>query len=208
MKIENLLKSYKLQDLVLKTVEFNVKKVNLEKRLVTGQVYAPYCLDSHGHFMTAAELEKVCHNFMASGLQDQIDVMHDNNVIDAVVVESFIARGHPDWEEGSWVATTKINDDDTWEGVKKGQYNGYSFEILTFRNDVEVEINFNAWYYGFTDPDPIDKHFHAYLLRMDAEGNVIGGRTSEVDGHDHEIVTSNITKMADKHRHRIHLEKS
>jgi hypothetical protein len=188
---------------------YRIDKVSPDdERLVTGQVYAPDSLDSHGHFMTAAELKKVAHNFLADGLLTSIDVQHDNIPVDAVIVESFIARkGDPDFEEGAWVATTKINDPAVWSMVKNGQINGYSFEILTYREDLVVEIEYKSWYFGFTDPDPHDRHTHPFIVRLDENGEIVPTMTGlGSDGSPaHPITKSNVTGAASGHTHRIHL---
>lgn len=205
----------KVKDLIRKaqkgpeliSASYRISKVG-DERLVTGQVYAPDTLDSHGHFMSASDLKKVAHQFMLDGMQTQIDVQHDNKPVQASIVESFIARaGDPDFEEGSWVATVKIDDLAVWEAVKKGEINGYSFEILTYRDDVYVEVEYQSWYYGFTDPDPHDKHVHPFIVRMDANGEIAWGKTGPgSDGSpSHSIKTSNITDKASGHTHRIHL---
>jgi hypothetical protein len=142
------------------------------------------------------------------GLQTSIDVQHDNLTIQACIVESFIARkGDPDFEEGSWVAAVKIDDAAVWEQVKSGELNGYSFEILTYRDDMVVEVEYQSWYYGFTDPDPIDKHTHPFIVRMDANGEIAWGQTGlGSDGSPaHFIKSSNITEKTDGRSHRIHL---
>lgn len=192
------------------TARYNIQKIQHDERLVTGQVYAPDTLDSHGHFMSKKELRRVAHQFMSDGLLTSIDVQHDNNPVDAVIVESFIARkGDPDFEEGAWVATTKINDYHIWNLVKQGVLNGYSFEILTYRQDVDVEIEYQSWYYGFTDPDPHDKHDHPFMVRLDENGEILWGKTgSGSDGSPaHSISMSNITDATpDGRTHRIHFK--
>lgn len=193
------------------TVEaaYRISKVHEgDQRLVTGQVYAADTLDAHGHFMTKAELQRVAHQFMMDGLASSIDVQHDNKTIKASIVESFIARkGDPDYEEGSWVATVKVDDMAIWEQIKAGEINGYSFEILTYREDMIVQVEFNSWYYGFTDPDPYDKHDHPFMVRLDAKGEIVWGQTGPgSDGSpSHTITSSNITQKAAGHSHRIHL---
>ena len=188
---------------------YRIEKVSGDdEQLVTGQVYAPDTLDAHGHFMTAKELKSVAHNFLADGLLTSIDVQHDNNPVDAVIVESFIARkGDPDFEEGAWVATTKVNDPTVWKLIKDGRINGYSFEILTYRQDLVVEIEYKSWYYGFTDPDPHDRHTHPFIVRLDDNGEIIPTMTGlGSDGSaPHPITKSNLTGAASGHTHRIHL---
>lgn len=191
------------------SANYRITKAFDEKQIVVGQVYAPDTLDSHGHYMSAADLEEVAHQFLADGLTTSIDVQHDNITVDAVIVESFIARkGDPDFEEGSWVAATKINDPAVWQMVKDGQINGYSFEILTYRHDTVVEIEFSTWYYGFTDPDPHDKHEHPFIVHLDANGEIVWGQTGPgSDGSpSHTISKSNVTDKVDNHLHRIHFK--
>lgn len=188
--------------------EYAIKSIVGDKRLVTGQVYAPDTLDAHGHFMTREELEKVAHDFLANGLLTSIDVQHNNVTIPATIVESYIAKkGDPQFEEGAWVATTKIDDPAVWQGVKDGRINGYSFEILTFREDMEVEFEYSTWYYGFTDPDPHDKHDHPFMVRLDENGEIIWGKTGlGSDGSPpHTITRSNVTNAVAGRTHRIHL---
>lgn len=189
---------------------YAIKKVfNDDEQIVLGQVYAPDTLDSHGHYMSAAELRMTAHQFMMDGLLTSIDVQHDNNPVDAVIVESFIARkGDPDFEEGAWVAATKIKDPMLWRMVKNGEINGYSFEIMTYRRDLEVDIEYSSWYYGFTDPDPHDKHDHPFMVRLDDNGEIIWGQTGPgSDGSPaHTISKSNITEAVSGHLHRIHLK--
>jgi hypothetical protein len=191
--------------------EFQFKSVDNagDERLVTGQVYAPDVLDAHGHFMSAKELKRVAHQFMLDGLTTSIDVQHDNETIQACIVESFIARkGDPDYEEGAWVATVKINDEAIWNLVKAGKINGYSFEILTYSDDLDVEIEYSSWYYGFTDPDPHDKHDHPFIVRLDENGEIIYGQTGQgSDGSPaHIIKKSNITEAVAGKSHRIHFK--
>lgn len=206
--IKNLLAKAEGNDPDRIVAKFGISKVASDERLVTGQVYAPDTLDAHGHFMTKAELKRVAHQFMLDGLLTSIDVQHDNETIKASIVESFIARkGDPDYEEGSWVATVKIDDEAIWQKVKDGEINGYSFEILTYREDMVVAVEYSTWYYGFTDPDPHDKHTHPFIVRLDANGEIVWGSTGPGSNGEpaHSIKTSNITERIDGHTHRIHL---
>lgn len=207
IKVRDLIrKSYNGPEII--QAEYNIQKVSTDEQLVTGQVYAPFTLDAHGHYMTATELRKVAHRFMLNGLATSIDLQHDNELVDACVVESFIARkGDPDYEEGAWVATTKIHDKAVWKMVKDGKINGYSFEIMTYRDELDVEIEYHTWYYGFTDPDPHDKHDHPFLVRLDSNGEIVSGKTGlGSDGSPpHPITKSNITEAVDGRTHRIHL---
>lgn len=119
-------------------------KADEEKQLVTGIVYEPETLDSHEDFMTAEEIEKAAHQF----LQDyrQVDKQHNFRSGYGEVVESYVAKSehvigdqviHP----GTWVMTVKVDDQDTWEAVKKGEITGFSMAGIAevIENTVEEE---------------------------------------------------------------------
>lgn len=191
----------------LASLDYRIHKIDKEQHLVTGVVYSPFVLDSHGHYMNEAEVQKTCHAFMALGLQNSVDVMHDNEVINAIVVESYIQKddSDPDIPKGSWVATTKINDPLVWRKVKRGELNGYSMEVKTFMVEHEADIEYDSWSYGETKPDPVDGHTHFFLVKMDADGNVSHGYTSKGgdNNHSHTIRNLSVTELTDNHTHRI-----
>ena len=108
-----------------------VLKVDAEKRLVYGEVYPPGLPDTDGDFMTAEEIEKMAHGFMRRFSQGNVDSQHDRRENGSVVVESFIAReGDPTFIPGSWVVGVFVEDDRVWEGVKKGEFNGFSMDAM------------------------------------------------------------------------------
>jgi hypothetical protein len=190
------------------TVQFSYRigKIDRDEQLVTGVVYSPFVLDTHGHYMTTQEVKKTAHAFLAKGLQHQVDLMHDNEVIAAVIVESYIQKEDDDFAPaGSWIATTKIHDPVVWQKVKKGELNGYSMEIRSYLFEHEADIEFDSWSYGETMPDPTDGHTHFYLVKMDSQGNVFYGQTSQggEDNHIHTITNLSVTDNTANHTHRI-----
>lgn len=110
----------------------DIRKVDQEKRLVYGIVYAPDELDTEQHTMTAAEIEKAAHAFMAAGRTGQVDKDHDEDPDEGFVVESYlISKGDlrfPNDPEGSWAVVIKVTSDDTWNEVKKGDISGISMQ--------------------------------------------------------------------------------
>lgn len=109
------------------TKEITFKKADDVKQIVYGEVYVPDEKDTDDHWMTATEIEKMAHTFMANLRQYQIDKQHDSTPDDGVVVESFIAReGDPDFTPGAWVLGTKVTDPETWAQIQKGEITGYS----------------------------------------------------------------------------------
>ncbi|WP_129596023.1 XkdF-like putative serine protease domain-containing protein [Anaerophilus nitritogenes] len=109
--------------------ETPILKVQDDKKLVTGIVYEPDTVDSQNEFMKADAIEKAAHKFMED--YRNIDKNHTFNNENVSVVESFVTKGDTkigdtSIKKGTWVMTTKVNDDKLWEDVKKGNIKGYS----------------------------------------------------------------------------------
>lgn len=186
---------------------FVIKKVNDEKQIVTGEVYAPNVIDSHGDMMLPDDVEELCYKFLAQGLNDHIDIMHNNKPALATAVESFIARGMPEYNEGAWVMSVKIYDQDLWADVKAGKYSGYSMEVMIKAVPAVVEITVQRSIVAISEKN--DGHDHAVYLMMNDDGRVIKGWTSwEGKGknrHRHEIIAGTATEFALDHSHRFKL---
>jgi putative serine protease XkdF len=113
---------------------FQIKKIDEEKKLVYGVVYAPgdpNDTDVHKDFATAEEIEKAAHRFLAKSKTDAADRNHDCEIGKGLkIVESAILKGTheylPDEKAGAWYMCMKVEDDDTWEKVKKGEFTGFS----------------------------------------------------------------------------------
>lgn len=171
------------------------------ERLVYGEVYAPNRADADGEFMTAETIKKMAHDFIRDLLANNVDVQHDNKLVDGVsVVESFTARkGDPDFIEGSWVVGVHVNDDKIWSKVQKGEINGFSLEALVHYQDVEVEVEIPPITTGRTSKS--EDHEHKFYVKYSAEGKFCGGVTDEVDGHSHAIKRGTVTEKVNGHAH-------
>jgi hypothetical protein len=184
--------------------KLNVKfsLVNEEKRIVYGVVYTPNMLDSLKGFTDKEEIEKLAYRFMSLDLTKVIDTQHDNIPNGCYPVESFIARDKDEnFPEGSWVLAVKVTDEDIWNNILQGKFNGYSMEILTKVKPYTIKYsNFNN-YVGKTEDNKT--HSHYYYLEFDSQGRILRGRTSEDDGHFHEVKTNSTTQVANNHSHRI-----
>jgi cation transport regulator ChaB len=116
------------------TREIPLLKGDEEQRLVYGIVYEP---DAHEDFMSAEEIVKTAHDFMAryaNGVGGTgSDHLFAASRSELPIVESFIAPvdfevGGQIVRKGSWVLAGKVRDSALWEAVKKGQYTGWSLE--------------------------------------------------------------------------------
>ena len=120
-----------------------ISKINEAKRIVYGVVYAPNDPDADDNFMTRETVEDMAHRWMIAS--QKIDRDHSNVPIDAMPVESFIARaGDPDFPEGAWVLATKVLNDDLWAQVKTGVIKSYSLAGTAEPGDV-LEMD-SRWY--------------------------------------------------------------
>lgn len=119
-----------------------IKSNDEEKRLVYGIVYEPDVIDAHGDFTDSETIEKAAHEFMLK--YRQIDKNHDFVAGVGEVVESYIApadmelNGEP-VKKGTWILTTKA-DEETWEAVKKGEFQGYSLAGVAETEVIEEEV--------------------------------------------------------------------
>lgn len=109
-------------------VEF-MKQMDQEKQIVTGIVYEPKSLDSHGEYMEAEDIEKAAYNFLAK--YRKIDVQHSFVQTNEEVVESWIAKSDENIngekiKKGTWLMSVKVNDKNTWEKIKSGDITGFS----------------------------------------------------------------------------------
>jgi hypothetical protein len=183
-------------------------KFDEELQLVYAEVYAPGRPDSQGHFMTGVTIRKMAHSFLAKMRTTQVNLEHGDQNVDAVVVESFLARDDdPVFIPGSWVAGVHIADPALWEGVKSGEINGFSLEGIGVKETKLLEISVPEEITVTTEAGP-NGHVHSATLRFDEEGNLVEGRTdTDQDGHWHRIARGTITEppqgKPDGHTHRF-----
>jgi hypothetical protein len=185
------------------TRHVSICKVDAAKKIVYGEVYAPFVLDTYGEFMLPDDIEKMAHRFMRLDLQHVIDTQHDNLPNGSHPIESFIAReGDPDYTPGAWVLGVKVSDE-MWPLVEGGQLNGFSFQSLVKPKEVEVVYSVVRDHVGATE-EGLD-HQHVYYVQVDSMGNVVGGKTDAVQGHSHEIKRASVTEVTAGHSHRFFL---
>jgi len=118
-----------------------IKKIDEEKRVVYGIVYAPDEIDTQGDYTTGEVIEDMAYNFMKQRRITNVDTDHDFNPDDGYVCESWIVRKgdplFPDEKEGAWAVGIKIENDDTWAKIKSGKYQGLSLAGYAVVEEVE-----------------------------------------------------------------------
>jgi len=181
-----------------------IKSLNAAERIVTGVVYAPNVLDAHGEYMTAEGVRQMAYDFMRLDFAKAFDIQHDRKAVQVQPVESWIARpGDAEFAEGSWVLSSKIEDDDAWAAAESGELNAYSVEIMMVPVTQVVEQTIIPHRTGETQPSGTDGHTHLFVVLVSDDGKVTGGMTSPgLDGHVHGISTGSVTDEAEDHTHR------
>lgn len=122
-----------------------IVKADAETHYVTGVVYEPMAEDSHGNFMTEAEITKAAYWFAKNG--NKVDLQHSFEPLDgASVVESWIAKADFDIDgetikKGTWLMTVEVADESVWEGIEKGEITGLSMGGLGNYSEEDVELD-------------------------------------------------------------------
>ena len=112
-----------------KTVE--ILKTDIKKHMVFGIVYSPEETDSQGDITSPEEIEKSAHGFMKNRRIGKIDKNHNTEAGEGFVAESWITKENDslfanDAPVGSWAVGIKIEKDETWEEIEKGDIGGLS----------------------------------------------------------------------------------
>lgn len=181
-----------------------------EYHYVFGEVYAPNIVDTDGESMTAEDIQKMAHDFIACGLVKALDTNHDHIWNGAEVVELFIARKNdPDYAEGAWVYGVRMKDGALWEAIKSGEINSFSFDATIQKELSETELPAYPSVVIGTTYEPVEQepaHTHAYYLELDEKVRVVSGKTSIAEGHFHEIGGMVSTEIANGHTHCFAVE--
>lgn len=178
---------------------------------VYGVVYSPLQVDSDWESMTASDIRKMAHDFIASGKAGQIDMYHETVPCGAEVVESFIARkDDPDFPEGAWVLGVRVEEGPVWDLIRKGELNGFSVDAFVSKVPKKVMVDLVQICMGDTelnvDIENVRPHTHQFYVEFDSQGRVSAGYTDEVEGHTHLIYGTVVTESADGHNHRFTVE--
>lgn len=182
--------------------QIKIVKTDEDLGLIYGEAYPSLVIDSDLDYMTSAEVRKMAHKFMVNGNSKMIDVQHDNSLIDACVVESWIVEEPSEiYRQGSWAICVKVEDEAVWKMVKDGELNGFSIEAMVTSVVEEIEIDMPEFVSGVTMET--NGHVHDFIVEFSDEGIFAGGWTNVVDNHDHKITRGTSTEKEQGHSHRF-----
>lgn len=103
-------------------------------------VLVPDVVDEHEETYSEEEVRKACHSF--NSYCRKANILHLVDTDDFSIVESYVAPSELTINDtivtkGTWLAVCQFKDDNLWEGVKKGTYNGLSIQAYAVREDVD-----------------------------------------------------------------------
>ena len=116
------------------------KAIEFEKRAAERELFGPVyrwgMLDTQGEFVSEGELAKAVRSFNVSGkLPRAIDLYHNGNVGESLILESYIAKsGGTGYRAGDWLMTVKASDTD-WQEVEKGNVRAFSMSGRATRTE-------------------------------------------------------------------------
>jgi hypothetical protein len=107
--------------------------------MVAGQPIYRRSKDGEEYYVLFSEdaIKKIVYKFMREGRLSEVNQMHDTDVKDVFMFESFIIdstrgiktpEGFEALPDGSWFGSFKVDNDDTWAKVKDGTFRGFSVE--------------------------------------------------------------------------------
>lgn len=111
-----------------------IKKYDEEQRIVFCIVYSPDEADTQGDIASADVIKDAAYNFMRAARTNNVDKQHDFIPDEGFVAESWIVKENdsifPDEPAGSWAVGIKVENEETWQAVKKGEITGLSLAGL------------------------------------------------------------------------------
>lgn len=105
-----------------------ILKIDKQQHIVTAPALVPGEEDSDGDIVTEEQIEAVAYKFLTD--YQNVDVMHTFRKV-ARPVESWILREpmtikQVELPKGTWLLSVKVEDDQVWDKIVKGEYNGFS----------------------------------------------------------------------------------
>jgi len=118
-------------------LRFEIQKSNSAQHIVSGIVYAPNEVDSHGEYATAEAITEGMLSFMES---TQLIRLNHEEPLNCCVLECFQA-GEDTHKEGTlipagaWWLSVRVRDPDVWQAIIDEEITGFSMAGLASRSE-------------------------------------------------------------------------
>lgn len=137
--------------------EITFAAVDEEKRLLLGAVLIPNKkifrnIKGHEFFITftADTIEKIGHDFMTKGNQNNSSLEHKIKLKGMSVVESWVVKDPlkdksavygKSYEKGTLVQMMKVDNDEIWKKAKNGEIKGFSIDALLGLKEIKLNTD-------------------------------------------------------------------
>jgi DNA adenine methylase len=112
------------------TLEVPIIKTDSEEQFVLGIVLEPDFVDAQGDVVSREEIRQAAHDFLAEvrtrGLQHSEDLGERVKIVESYVAPADFQLDDFVVKAGTWLMGWTILDKEIWQGVKTGQYTGFS----------------------------------------------------------------------------------
>lgn len=135
--------------------EVKMRVENEEKRIITGVVmrcdYPIYRNDGgYEYYVTfdADTIKQITQKWFKTGLNTNVNIMHTCEYVSGVDMQQAFIKdtekglnpvGFEDIADGSLFVTYKVNNDEVWQAIKKGEFKGFSLEGYLNYDKVESD---------------------------------------------------------------------
>jgi hypothetical protein len=120
--------------------QVSIKKIDEDQHLVYGIVYSPDEVDLQGDLASADVIKDMAYNFMKNARTNNVDQQHNFIGDEGFVAESWLTKQgdtiFPSEKVGSWAVGIKVEKEETWQLVKKGEITGLSLAGLAAVEEV------------------------------------------------------------------------
>ena len=147
--------TFKKQD----KIEFKVQ--DKEKRIISGVALIPnkqiYRRDEqYGEYyayFSKETVETLAYDFLLNNKQNNITLQHMSNGNGVKLIESWLSKNENELglqtPKGTWYVSYKVENDEIWEEVKNGDFNGFSIEVYI----PQVKVNLDKDISELTDKE-------------------------------------------------------
>jgi hypothetical protein len=128
-----------------KKEQYTLAKIDEDKQVLVGPALIPnkdiYRVGEDGEefnvFFSPATVQKAAHLFMRQSNTHAATLQHETEATGVHLLESWVVENPEkdkqqvygfDFPAGTWMVAMKIEDSETWEGVKTGDFRGFSIE--------------------------------------------------------------------------------
>jgi hypothetical protein len=125
-----------------------------DKRILTGPFMVPDMriprYDENGElyyvFFSKDTVERIAYDFMSNDKIHAFNLEHEEDTNKLTLIESWLKTTDEDKSAalgieapiGTWFGSVKVNDDEIWNDIKNGKYNGFSIAGVFTKNKEKV----------------------------------------------------------------------